>query len=510
MAAKRVEELFIDLGRRACPYAQRRGHLREPRQRYLDLPRSPTPLHPLHLDRWHATAYLSCVTAVGRSERRCLPPPIPSPPPLPPPPLRPPHIQRWRSPARISYPISHFPFLSRRPAIALSAAMDPGGGDDGRRGAACSCDRAVRAEAALAVSTASAAALRVSLDAALGQAAILTRQLKAAERAAAVATGGALPVSSVADGDGRVADPAALARVPSMQTHGGAGGSGSWSNCSELSQPPRGPPLDMSMVTTTEAAVARTAAAPGSADVEVRSCTAADGLLLLSRAGAASADRDAEVATGLAPTTVRGATAVPAVAVPPPPVARAAAVAGSRAAAAAPVGGAVRKSRSAASTAKRPTASKSRFSSASGPTQSRYWTAEEHARFLEALRRYGHKDLKAIAAAVATRNQTQARTHLQKWLMKIAREARRSEAAAAAAAAANAEVGAAPEGKAHVAPEAARPATAAAAATVATAAPATEAAAAPAAGGGGGNACAVPRTCGMALLCIVGQDTLRV
>lgn len=393
--------------------------------------------------------------------------------------------------------------------MALSTATDPGGGDDGGRGAACSCDRAVRAEAALAVSTASAAALRVSLDAALGKAAVLTRQLKAAERAAAVATGGALPVSTVADDEGRVADRAAPAPVPSMQTHGGAGGGGSWSNCSELSQPPRRPPLDTSIVTTTEAAATRSSAAPVSSDVEVRSCTAADGLLLLSRAGAVSADR-VEAANGLARTTVRGATPVPAVAVPAPAVAPATEAAGPRAAAAAPLGGAVRKSRSASSTAKRLTASKSRFSSASGPTQSRYWTAEEHARFLEALRRYGHKDLKAIAAAVATRNQTQARTHLQKWLMKIAREARRSEAAAAAAAAANTEAGAAPEGKAHVVPEAARLTTASAAATVATARPATEAAAVPAAGDGGGNACAVPRTCGMALLCIVGQDTLRV
>lgn len=86
---------------------------------------------------------------------------------------------------------------------------------------ACSCDRAVRAEAALAVSTASADALRASLDAALGKAAALKRQLKAAERAAAVATGGALPVSTEADDEGRVVDAVVLAPVPSTQAHGG-------------------------------------------------------------------------------------------------------------------------------------------------------------------------------------------------------------------------------------------------------------------------------------------------
>eukprot|EP00170_Pyropia_yezoensis_P002865 contig_12025_g2871 len=172
-----------------------------------------------------------------------------------------------------------------------------------------------------------------------------------------------------------------------------------------------------------------------------------------------------------------------AVAVSPPAVAPSATAGAPRTAVAAPLAGAVRKSRTAASTTKRPTASKNRFSAASGPTQSRYWTAEEHARFLEALRRYGHKDLKAIAAAVATRNQTQARTHLQKWLMKIAREARRSEAAAAAAAAVNVEASAAPEAKTLTTPEAGQPATAAPVATVATAAPAVEAAPAAASGG---------------------------
>jgi len=63
--------------------------------------------------------------------------------------------------------------------------------------------------------------------------------------------------------------------------------------------------------------------------------------------------------------------------------------------------------------------------SAKVPGQSRYWTPEEHKRFLEALQLYNHKDLKAIANHVGTRNQTQVRTHTQKYFMKIVREAKR-------------------------------------------------------------------------------------
>ena len=39
--------------------------------------------------------------------------------------------------------------------------------------------------------------------------------------------------------------------------------------------------------------------------------------------------------------------------------------------------------------------------------QSRYWNDDEHERFLEAIQKYGHKDVKAIAAMVGTRNPTQ-------------------------------------------------------------------------------------------------------
>mmetsp|Transcript_14117 Transcript_14117/g.20528 ORF Transcript_14117/g.20528 Transcript_14117/m.20528 type:complete len:431 (+) Transcript_14117:168-1460(+) len=54
-------------------------------------------------------------------------------------------------------------------------------------------------------------------------------------------------------------------------------------------------------------------------------------------------------------------------------------------------------------------------------SQSRYWTEEEHQRFLDAIDHYGHKDVKTIATAVGTRNATQVRTHAQKYFIKLAR-----------------------------------------------------------------------------------------
>lgn len=57
--------------------------------------------------------------------------------------------------------------------------------------------------------------------------------------------------------------------------------------------------------------------------------------------------------------------------------------------------------------------------------QSRYWTPEEHQRFLEALAKYGHKDVKAISMHVSTRNATQVRTHAQKYFLRLERERRR-------------------------------------------------------------------------------------
>mmetsp|Transcript_17528 Transcript_17528/g.36393 ORF Transcript_17528/g.36393 Transcript_17528/m.36393 type:complete len:482 (-) Transcript_17528:482-1927(-) len=52
----------------------------------------------------------------------------------------------------------------------------------------------------------------------------------------------------------------------------------------------------------------------------------------------------------------------------------------------------------------------------------RYWTQEEHKRFLEGLELYGHKDIKGIARHVGTRNATQVRTHAQKYYLRLARE----------------------------------------------------------------------------------------
>ncbi|EGG24879.1 myb domain-containing protein [Cavenderia fasciculata] len=59
--------------------------------------------------------------------------------------------------------------------------------------------------------------------------------------------------------------------------------------------------------------------------------------------------------------------------------------------------------------------------------QSRYWTPEEHNRFIEALSKFGHKDVKAIASYVGSRNPTQVRTHAQKYFLRIDRERQRKQ-----------------------------------------------------------------------------------
>jgi len=56
------------------------------------------------------------------------------------------------------------------------------------------------------------------------------------------------------------------------------------------------------------------------------------------------------------------------------------------------------------------------------PNQTRYWTPEEHQRFLDALKLYGPKDVKAISAHVGTRNPTQVRTHAQKYFLRMERD----------------------------------------------------------------------------------------
>lgn len=52
----------------------------------------------------------------------------------------------------------------------------------------------------------------------------------------------------------------------------------------------------------------------------------------------------------------------------------------------------------------------------------RYWTPTEHSRFVEALEKYGRKDVKSIAKYVETRNATQVRTHAQKYFLRMKKE----------------------------------------------------------------------------------------
>jgi SHAQKYF class myb-like DNA-binding protein len=55
----------------------------------------------------------------------------------------------------------------------------------------------------------------------------------------------------------------------------------------------------------------------------------------------------------------------------------------------------------------------------SRPPQSRYWTEEEHQRFLDAVKIYGAHDHKAIATKVGTRTSSQVRSHSQKFFKKL-------------------------------------------------------------------------------------------
>ena len=50
----------------------------------------------------------------------------------------------------------------------------------------------------------------------------------------------------------------------------------------------------------------------------------------------------------------------------------------------------------------------------------RYWSAEEHARFLEAIVLYGTRDAKRIAEHVGNKTATQVRTHGQKYWLRLA------------------------------------------------------------------------------------------
>uniref|UniRef100_A0A7S2ZYC5 HTH myb-type domain-containing protein n=2 Tax=Rhodosorus marinus TaxID=101924 RepID=A0A7S2ZYC5_9RHOD len=52
----------------------------------------------------------------------------------------------------------------------------------------------------------------------------------------------------------------------------------------------------------------------------------------------------------------------------------------------------------------------------------RYWTEEEHRKFLEGRKLYGPKNYAAISAVVRTRTPKQVRTHAQKYEMRLVRE----------------------------------------------------------------------------------------
>lgn len=56
------------------------------------------------------------------------------------------------------------------------------------------------------------------------------------------------------------------------------------------------------------------------------------------------------------------------------------------------------------------------------PWQPRYWTPEEHRLFMDAVQRYGWKDVKSIAQHVGTRTPTQVRTHAQKLFLRQQKE----------------------------------------------------------------------------------------
>lgn len=59
---------------------------------------------------------------------------------------------------------------------------------------------------------------------------------------------------------------------------------------------------------------------------------------------------------------------------------------------------------------------------------SRYWTPEEHKRFLEGLELYGPREIKSISRHVGTRSATQVRTHAQKYWLRVERERVKEEA----------------------------------------------------------------------------------
>jgi len=53
--------------------------------------------------------------------------------------------------------------------------------------------------------------------------------------------------------------------------------------------------------------------------------------------------------------------------------------------------------------------------------QSRYWSEDEHRKFVEGVEKFGAKEAKKIAEYVGTRDITQVRSHAQKYFLKLKR-----------------------------------------------------------------------------------------
>lgn len=161
---------------------------------------------------------------------------------------------------------------------------------------------------------------------------------------------------------------------------------------------------------------------------------------------------------------------------------------------------------------KKPKSKKERAAKVKIPGQSRYWTPEEHKLFLEALNKYGHKDLRSISAYVGTRNMTQVRTHSQKYFMRLMREAKRQNPAAKAEEAAQKEAKDTANASNTDGNNASHNGTSSSSSKPprAPAESGEQNAREDVKDGENGDKYSVPNTCGMTLLCLVGQDTLQV
>lgn len=55
----------------------------------------------------------------------------------------------------------------------------------------------------------------------------------------------------------------------------------------------------------------------------------------------------------------------------------------------------------------------------------RYWTDEEHERFISGINKHGHKNFSAISGMIGTRGRTQTRTHAQKFYIRVVRHVKK-------------------------------------------------------------------------------------